>query len=355
MPSDSLEETRAHVARFDVRTVTPHVRFGTASDRYAGWIGQIYSERFATQASSRTRKLGGKRFEERTLPIASVADYFAHFGTLELDFTFYRPLRDENGEPTNNFFVLNKYADHAPDHASFFLKAPQQYFARTLRRSSGGKARYVDNPDFLDAEAYVARFHEPALEILGDRLDGVLFQQEYQRVAESPSPEENVDALDGFFQRLPGDVQAHLELRSGHLLTDAYFDWLAERGLGYIFSHWTWLPSIREQWAMCGQRFTAADGNVVARLLTPRNVKYAEAYAKAHPFDAPAPEIADTQEAHDMVLDATALVFQAEAKNALLNLIANNRAWGNAPDLARTIARRVLDEKERRMEERAQG
>jgi len=355
MTSDALQETREQVEHFDFRTVTPHVRFGTASDRYAGWIGQIYPPHFEDQISTRRRKLGGQTFEERNLPIASVAHYFEHFGTLEIDFTFYRPLRDDDGEPTNNFFVLSKYADHAPDHASFLLKAPQQYFARTLRRSRGGKAQYVDNPDFLDVEAYVARFHEPALEVLGDRLDGILFQQEYQRVSESPSPEKNVEALDDFFEQIPTDVQAHLELRSEHLLTDVYFDWLAERGLGYVFSHWTWLPPIRKQWSMCGERFTATDGNVVARLLTPRDMKYAEAYANAYPFDQRAPEIADTQQAHDMVLDATALVFQAEAQNALLNLIANNRAWGNAPDLARTIALRVLDEKERRMEETAEG
>ncbi len=348
MSSPSLSDTREQVDQFDFRTVTPHVRFGTASDRYAAWIGQIYPEHYRDEISSRSRKLGGQTFEERNVPIASVADYFEHFGTLELDFTFYRPLRDADGEPTNNFFVLSKYADHAPDNASFLLKAPQQYFARTLRRSRGGETKYVDNPDFLDVEAYLARFHEPATEILDDRIDGLLFQQEYQRVGDSPSPEENVDTLDDFFQHLPDAPQPHVELRSEHLLTDVYFDWLAERGLGFIFSHWTWLPPIREQWAMCGERFTASDGNVVARLLTPRDVKYAEAYANAYPFDERAPEIADTQQARDMVLDATALVFQAEAKNALLNLIANNRAWGNAPDLARTITHRVLDEKERR-------
>jgi len=48
------------------------------------------------------------------------------------------------------------------------------------------------------------------------------------------------------------------------------------------------------------------------------------------------------------VLDATALAYRAEAQNARLNLIANNRAWGNAPDLARTIAQRILDEEEKR-------
>ncbi len=352
MPSSTLQDVRDQANRFDFRTVTPHVRFGTASDRYAGWIGQVYPDHYRDQISTRTRKLGGRSFEERTLPIASVADYFEHFNTLELDFTFYRPLRDEDGEPTNNFFVLAKYADHAPGNASFLLKAPQAYFARTLRRQRDGKPTYIDNPDFLDAEAYRTQFHEPALEILGDQIDGILFQQEYQRVADSPSPEQNVETLDGFFGQLPHEPQMHVELRSEHLLTDVYFDWLAERGLGFIFSHWTWLPPIREQWALCGGRFTASDGSVVARLLTPRDVKYAQAYANAYPFDQRAPEIADTKQAQDMVLDATALVFQAEAQNALLNLIANNRAWGNAPDLARTIAQRVIDEKARRTEVR---
>jgi hypothetical protein len=78
------------------------------------------------------------------------------------------------------------------------------------------------------------------------------------------------------------------------------------------------------------------------------NVKYAEAYAMAYPFDKPAPEIAETQHARNMVLDVTALVFQAEAQNALLNVIANNRAWGNSPALAQAISYRVLEEEEKR-------
>jgi hypothetical protein len=99
---------------------------------------------------------------------------------------------------------------------------------------------------------------------------------------------------------------------------------------------------------MCGERLTAANDQVVARLLTPRNTKYADAYAMAYPFDERKPELADTDQARDMVLDATALTYRAQAENALLNIVANNRAWGNAPDLARTIGHRILDEEERR-------
>jgi uncharacterized protein YecE (DUF72 family) len=340
----SIEDRRAAADEYNFRNLHPHVRFGTASDRYAGWIGQIYPEDpYATRISSRNRKLAGQTFEEQQVPIESVRFYFQHFDVLELDFTFYRPLL-EDGESSPNYFVLSNYLDHAPDDARFLLKAPQKFFARTLRR--GGD--YIENPDFLDAEGYVSTFHEPAVELLGDRLDGLIFQQEYQRVADSPSPEANVERLDNFFSALPSDAQYHLELRSEHLLKDPYFDWLDERGLGHVFSHWTWLPAIRRQWAMCGERFTADNDQVVARLLTPRDMKYADAYAKAYPFDEPVAELSETEQAHDMVLDATALTYRAQAQNARLNVIANNRAWGNAPDLVRTIAHRILDEEERR-------
>jgi len=339
-----LSSRRTAAGNYNFRDLHPHVRFGTASDRYAGWIGQIYPEDpYATRISSRNRKLAGQTFEERQVPIESVRSYFQHFGVLELDFTFYRPLL-KDGEPSPNYFVLSNYLDHAPNDARFLVKAPQMFFARTLRR--GGD--FVENRNFLDAEGYLETFHEPAVELMGDRLDGLIFQQEYQRVADSPSPEANVEQLDNFFSALPQDTQYHLELRSEHLLAQSYFDWLDDRGLGHVFSHWTWLPAIRKQWSMCGERFTAANSQVVTRLLTPRDVKYADAYAKAYPFDAPVPELSETKQAHDMVLDATALAYRAQAENAVLNVIANNRAWGNAPDLARTIAHRILDEEERR-------
>lgn len=342
------ESLRTQVQTFHFHNIHPHVRFGTASDRYAGWLGQIYPADYESEVKTRKRKLGGETFEERTLPIASVDPYFQHFGVLELDFTFYRPLHEPDGTPSNNAFVLRDYARHAPATARFLLKAPQTFFARTLRKSQGGKPTYAPNPHFLNAAAYRSQFHEPALQILGDRLGGIIFEQEYQRVKESPSPEENVAELDGFFREIPNDVQAHLELRSAHLLAPPYFAWLEDRGLGFVFSHWTWLPPLREQWQLCGGRFTAANREVVARLLTPRNVPYAKAYAAAYPFTQAVAAIAETPQAQDMVLDATALAYQAEKQDALLNLIANNRAWGNAPALAQAVAHRILDEAERR-------
>ena len=39
-----MMQTATRYNNFLFRDIHPYVRIGTASDRYAGWIGQIYSE-----------------------------------------------------------------------------------------------------------------------------------------------------------------------------------------------------------------------------------------------------------------------------------------------------------------------
>ena len=96
---------------------------GMASDRYAGWIGQIYSEsRYEKGITRRSHKVGDKTFNEETLPVESVAGYFEHFPLLAIDYTFYRPLLYSNGNPTQNFHVLKSYHLHMRMGISFFSK-----------------------------------------------------------------------------------------------------------------------------------------------------------------------------------------------------------------------------------------
>ena len=335
---------------YDVRSVHPDVYLGTASDRYAGWIGTIYSESWRESVTHRSRKLGGRSFREEQVPIASAAEYFEHFRCLELDFTFYRPLIDPDGTPGNNYRVLSAYAEAAPGHARFYLKAPQQVFARRLR--GGRTSSYRDNPDYLNVGMFVKGFLDPARDLLGDRLGGVICEQEYQRQRDSPTAESHTSAFATFFsevQEATGrhagrDLGCHLEIRSPHLLESPYFDWLEAAGIGHVFSHWTWLPPIRDQWMRSGQRLTSARQEVVSRLLTPLRVPYAEAYAAAFPFDRELKEIAESESGKAMVLDTVALSLQALRHDTAPVLLLNNRAWGSAPELARRIAERLRAE-----------
>ena len=98
---------------FLFRDLPKGILIGTASDRYAGWIGQIYSEgRYEKGINRRSHKVGDKPFNEETLPVESVSEYFEHFPLLEIDYTFYRPLLESTGNPTQNFHVLNSYRQH---------------------------------------------------------------------------------------------------------------------------------------------------------------------------------------------------------------------------------------------------
>ena len=115
-----------------------------------------------------------------------------------------------------------------------------------------------------------------------------------------------MDALSAFFEAVPPDVQPHLEIRTPGLLTPEYFGFLEDAGFGHVFSHWQYLPPIREQWHKAGQRFTAADGRAVARLLSPLKMSFEDAYAAAYPFEQPVAAWVGSEETQRMVLDAAA-------------------------------------------------
>ena len=340
------------ITAFRFRSLHPALRFGTASDRYAGWIGQIYPEALDDQVTTRRKRLGRVSFEERLVPVSSAKHYFEHFSVLELDFTYYRPLRDADGSPTSSLNSIRQYLEFVPDDALFILKVPRLFFSRRLRTTSGGKPVYVDNTDYLSADAYLRMFHEPAAEVLGSRLCGLVFEQEYQRKSDTPEVDRYIEELDQFFAQLPRDAQTHIEIRSEHLLQPAYFDWLETCGIGFVFSHWTWLPPLRKQWELCGARFTAANGEAIARLMTPLRVSYEKAYAQTTPFDKTNSDIASSNQARRMVDDTAALAFRAIDSGKTLNIVANNRAWGNAPELSAAIADRIVTEMRRRAQER---
>jgi hypothetical protein len=354
--SASVEERRAAADRYDVRGLHPLVRFGSASDRYAAWMDQVYPrDVWAGEVVSKPKRIGTRTLDDRLLPVGSAEDYFLHFPDLELDFTYYRPLLEPSGKPSPGLFQLQQYADVAPPSARFLLKAPQTFLARRVRRTVDGRPAYVENPDFLDAEAFWTRFLEPARKTLGVKLAGVIAEQPYERARDSPPPEAFVAEWDRFVRDLPsgpegapGGVPLHVEVRSPHLLSPAYLDWLAGRGLGFCFSHWQWLPTLGDQWRLVGERFTSGAGEAVVRLMQPREMTFDESFALAYPFDKPAPELSETGAARRMVDEAVAIAYRAVEAGVTVHVVGNNRAWGNTPDLARTFAHRFLDFAERR-------
>jgi len=343
-----VADRRAEADRYDLRRIHPRLSFGTASDRYAAWIDQIYPrDVWAGEVTTRAKRVAGAAAEERLLPVASAEDYFLKLGTLELDFTYYAPLLGPTGKPGPGLFTLERYADHAPPGAGFVVKAPQAFLARRVRRSAGGRVEYVDNPEFLDARAFTSRFLEPLQQRLGAKLAAVVLEQPYERARDSPPPDAYVAEWETFVRDLP-EASLHVEVRSPHHLSPRFLEWLANRELGFSFSHWQWLPTLKDQWTMVGERFTSATGTAVFRLMQPREMTYDESWRLAYPFEAPNPALSETPAARRMVDEAVALMYRAVDAGVTLHVVGNNRAWGNAPDLLRTLAHRFLDFAERK-------
>jgi uncharacterized protein YecE (DUF72 family) len=324
-------EFSTDLSEFRFRNLHPRLFLGTMSDRYAGWLGQVYSEeKYSGRLTRRGKQLGGRAYTEEVLPVESVNEYFLHFPALEIDFTFYRPLLDHNGNPTPNYHVLRQYRRYMGEDDRVFLKVPQAVCARMVRRSG----TYVANKSYLDAALFTEGFFTPAGEIMGDTLHGMIFEQEYQRRESQSTPELAAEEWDRFFEDIPSDLRYHLELRTARLLAAPLFAVLEKHAVGLVLSHWTWLPSLREQWERSGGGIRSGDHSVVIRLVTPRAKTYEETYAAAHPFAALVEGML-----HDRTVEDTVEIVRGVVRQgSQLYLFINNRAGGNAPLIAQRIA-----------------
>ncbi|MGA2935685.1 MAG: DUF72 domain-containing protein [Syntrophobacteraceae bacterium] len=328
------DEILQSAERYLFRSIHPQISIGTASDRYRGWTGQIYSEELYTeQITSRTNRVGNKSFREEVLPVDSVREYFQHFKVLEIDYTFYAPLI-ENGVPTHCANTLKQYSMRMGPEDRVFLKAPQMFFAQKLRRGKD----YAPNESFLASDAFTRQFYEPAVSLLGPNLKGIIFEQEYQRQSERIPPVQLATQLDRFFNSIPRDNRYQVELRTEAYYCKPVIEVLAKHGAGQILSHWTWLPALKRQFSRVGNRFITAGGQAVIRLMTPIGIRYEDAYARAFPFDRLKEEMIQP----GMIAQTAQLMWEALRSEVEINIIINNRAAGNAPRLAQRIVREFV-------------
>ncbi len=322
--------------QFQFRGLHPNVSIGTASDRYAGWLGQIYSEeRYRDKISRRSKTVAGESFVEEVLPVKSVEEYFQHFSVLELDFTFYRVLLDEHLEPTQNYRTLQSYRRYLGEDDRLILKVPQAIFAQRLWTGDG----FLENPTYLSSETFTRQFYEPAVYLLNGLIKAFIFEQEYQPKRDRTSPSEYTAALDTFLSEIPRDDRYHIELRTESLLSPPYFNTLEKHGVGQVLSHWTWLPPLRKQFKMNDDKFLSSDKQCVIRLMTPLGMRYADAYLKAHPFS----KMIDGMMNPQMVEETVELMETAIDNAVHINVVINNRAGGNAPIIAQKISEKFLE------------
>lgn len=329
------ESTVCDPQKFKFRNFYPQVYLGTASDRYAGWIGQIYAPgRYENRFTHRSHRVGTQSFNEEVLPVDSVEEYFEHFSVLEIDYTFYRPLLEKDGKPTANYEVLKQYQKHLKPNHHLILKVPQIISAQKIRKGD----TFVVNDGFLNPDVFINQFYKPANDLLASNLTGFIFEQEYQRRDERLPAKNIAAALDAFFEAIPSDSRYHLELRTESYLIKPLFEVLEKYGVGQVLSHWTWLPTLKKQWLKSGGNFFNKGNVAIIRLMTPLGVRYEDAYAQAFPFT----KVVDGMLQYEMVEETAELMWKGLQQKVTMNVIINNRAGGNAPMIAQHIAKKFL-------------
>ena len=297
----SIEQFRALAAK-----LPGILRFGTSSWTYPGWTGLVYEKEYPKTGSS----------------AAMLAEYarFPLFRTVGIDSTFYAP-------PSAS--VLQSYARALPPDFRCVSKVWDRITVHTFSKARNKATGGEPNPDFLNAELFMAEVLEPCQAHFASHMGPFVF--EFQTIARSAklTGQAFADLLDRFFSRLPRDVPYAVELRNQEYLAPPYFAVLREHNVAHVFNSWTRMPPIGDQLDIPG---ALSAPFVVARVLLRPGRTYSDAVDAFAPYD----RIQDRNP--ELRQDVVKLIRQAAALRIPAYILVNNRAEGSAPLTIAAIA-----------------
>ncbi|MES2123499.1 MAG: DUF72 domain-containing protein, partial [Gemmatimonadota bacterium] len=245
------------------------------------------------------------------------------FRTVGVDSFFYAP-------PSAR--TLQSYAAALPAGFPCVTKVWDRITAHTFANPRE-KARWGQpNPDWLNAELFLAEVAAPMREHFADHTGPFVF--EFQTIASKGgfTPAEFAERLDRFFSALPTDLPYAVEIRNAEYLSPEYFAVLRTHRVAHVFNSWTRMPAIGEQ-LLLHDSITA--DFVISRALLRPGRTYSQAVDAFAPYD----HVQD--ENPTLRADITALAKAALELRIPAYLIVNNRAEGSAPLTIAAVARRL--------------
>lgn len=269
---------------FDLRTLRAGVKelaeegiyLGTSSWKYPGWMGQLYDrDRYETRG-----KFSEARFNKECLE-----EYASVFPTVSVDAAYYN-------------FPTEKYAQGlaslVPPGFEFGFKVTDDITVKRFPKiprfgEKGGQL----NPFFLSPEVFVRDFLNP-LECIKEKVGVLVFEFSNFKVEDFARGRDFVEQLDHFLGSLPVGWRYAVEVRNRSFLHPDYFAMLRQYGIAHVFTSWTKMPTLTNQWAMA-EAMTADFW--VARLLLQPGISFEQAGQMFEPFDelrSPYPEAIDT-------------------------------------------------------------
>ncbi len=203
----------------------PYLKIGTCSWKYESWKGLIYDQ--------------GKTYRSQDF----LADYAKRLPSVEVDQWFWSlfPAGVRLPEPRD----VRRYAESVPDDFIFTVKAPNALtLTHFYSKLDGADKAFAGKPNasFLKIEL-LERFLE-RLALLGKKLGPVMFQFEYLNRQKMATPEAFLEAFGTFIDKAPKGPSYAIEIRNPNYLTPAFFDFLGEKGLGFVYLDGYYMPPI---------------------------------------------------------------------------------------------------------------
>ncbi len=201
------------------------LRLGTCSWKYDSWKGLIYE--------------AGKRYR----PDDYLQDYAKVLDSVEIDQWFWSlfPGRARLPEPR----AVSLYEKSVPEGFRFTVKAPNSLtLTHYYKNQPAGSASFADQPSpyFCD-EALLCRFLD-LLSPLGPKLGPIMFQFEYLNKKKMPTPEAFYERFGAFMSKAPKGFQYAVEIRNANYYSPAFFEFLKEHRLGFVYLDGYYMPPI---------------------------------------------------------------------------------------------------------------
>jgi uncharacterized protein YecE (DUF72 family) len=205
----------------------PYLRIGTCSWKFDSWKGLYYEK--------------GKHYRSNDY----LADYATHLNSVEIDQWFWSLF--PGGVKLPEARTVKIYSESVPADFIFTVKAPNSL---TLTHFySKQPPQYADiagkpNKFFLDNDLF-SQFLE-ILSPMGNKLGPIMFQFEYLNKKKMPSKDVFFERFNEFIVRAPAGFQYAIEIRNPNYLSSAFFDFLKEHNLGYVYLEGYYMPHIGE-------------------------------------------------------------------------------------------------------------
>lgn len=209
------------------REYQSYLSVGTCSWKFESWKGLYY------EASKMYR------------PDDYLLDYAKHLNSVEIDQWFWSLFPGGIRLPESR--TVKTYAESVPSDFIFTVKAPNSLtLTHFYTKQPKEYVDYADKPNnyFLDNDL-LNKFLD-RLSPLGKKLGPIMFQFEYLNKKKMPSKEVFFDRFHEFITKAPKDFQYAIETRNPNYLSSAFFKFLKEHNLGYVYLEGYYMPHISE-------------------------------------------------------------------------------------------------------------